>query len=174
MNCKFSSFKSHELLSNDHTIPSFHSIGLWGLVNNAGKLKVGMIDWNSLDTFKSIADVNLWGMILVTQTFLPLVKKSRGRVVNMGSILGEAKLGFNGDTVDCVVGSLKGRKGAISLTREAAHPMRDPCAFSKSRPIRSLDMHRFSRYLGRHTTVVASYEPNNCCIGYLKVVSFRS
>lgn len=68
--------------------------GLWGLVNNAGKLKVGMIDWNSLDSFKSIADVNLWGMILVTQTFLPLVKKSRGRVVNMGSILGRIALPY--------------------------------------------------------------------------------
>lgn len=64
-------------------------IGLWGLVNNAGKLTVGMIEWQPLDSFKRIADVNLWGMICVTQTFLPLVKKARGRVVNMGSILGE-------------------------------------------------------------------------------------
>ena len=69
---------------------SGHFIGLWGLVNNAGKLKVGIVEWQPLDSFKSIADVNLWGMILVTQTFLPLVKKARGRVINMGSILGEA------------------------------------------------------------------------------------
>lgn len=48
-----------------------------------------MIEWQPLDIFKSIADVNLWGMIFVTQTFLPLVKKARGRVVNMGSILGK-------------------------------------------------------------------------------------
>ncbi|XP_029191633.2 short-chain dehydrogenase/reductase family 9C member 7-like [Acropora millepora] len=62
--------------------------GLWGLINNAGKLEVGMVDWQSLESFKGIADVNLWGTILVTQTFLPLVKKARGRVINMGSILG--------------------------------------------------------------------------------------
>ena len=51
-----------------------------------------MVEWQPLDSFKSIADVNLWGMILVTQTFLPLVKKARGRVINMGSILGEASV----------------------------------------------------------------------------------
>jgi len=66
-----------------------HSIGLWGLVNNAGKLSVGMIELQPLDSFKSIADVNLWGAIFVTQTFLPLVKKARGRIVNIGSILGK-------------------------------------------------------------------------------------
>ena len=65
------------------------SIGLWGLVNNAGKLSVGMIELQPLDSFKRIADVNLWGTIFVTQTFLPLVKKARGRIVNIGSILGE-------------------------------------------------------------------------------------
>ena len=69
-----------------------YSTGLWGLVNNAGKLSVGMIELQSLDSFKSIADVNLWGAIFVTQTFLPLVKKARGRIVNIGSILGEMKL----------------------------------------------------------------------------------
>ena len=65
------------------------SIGLWGLVNNAGKLSVGMIELQPLDSFKRISDVNLWGTIFVTQTFLPLVKKARGRIVNIGSILGE-------------------------------------------------------------------------------------
>lgn len=61
-------------------------------MNNAGKLTVGMVEWQPLDSFKNIADVNLWGMISVTQTFLPLVKKARGRVINMGSILGEIQL----------------------------------------------------------------------------------
>jgi len=68
--------------------------GLWGLVNNAGKLSVGMIELQPLDSFKSIADVNLWGAIFVTQTFLPLVKKARGRIVNIGSILGRIVLPY--------------------------------------------------------------------------------
>jgi len=68
--------------------------GLWGLVNNAGKLSVGMIELQPLDSFKRIADVNLWGTIFVTQTFLPLVKKARGRIVNIGSILGRIVLPY--------------------------------------------------------------------------------
>lgn len=59
--------------------------GLWGLVNNAGMLQIGPIEWQSLDDFRRIADVNLWGTIAVTKTFLPLVKHGKGRIVNMGS-----------------------------------------------------------------------------------------
>ncbi|XP_020608496.1 dehydrogenase/reductase SDR family member 9-like [Orbicella faveolata] len=63
--------------------------GLWGLVNNAGILQTLPIEWTPLNTFKRIADVNLWGMIDVTKTFLPLVKKARGRVVNFSSGTGK-------------------------------------------------------------------------------------
>jgi NAD(P)-dependent dehydrogenase (short-subunit alcohol dehydrogenase family) len=35
-----------------------------------------------------LLDVNLFGTIDVTMTFLPLIKKSRGRVVNMSSTAG--------------------------------------------------------------------------------------
>ena len=44
-----------------------------------------------MDIFKRTADVNLWGMIDVTKTFLPLVKKARGRVVNFSSVAGESR-----------------------------------------------------------------------------------
>ena len=49
----------------------------------------GPIEWTPLERMKRIADVNLWGMIDVTKTFLPLVKKSKGRVVNLSSIAGK-------------------------------------------------------------------------------------
>ena len=58
-------------------------------MNNAGIAKAGLIEWTPLEHMKHIADVNLWGMIDVTKTFLPLIKKSQGRVVNMSSIGGE-------------------------------------------------------------------------------------
>jgi retinol dehydrogenase-16 len=38
--------------------------------------------------FASILDVNLLGMIEVTLSMLPLVRKARGRVVNVSSIVG--------------------------------------------------------------------------------------
>ena len=67
-----------------------YQIGIWGLVNNAGIAITGPIEWMPLQKSKRIANVNLWGLIDVTKTFLPLVKKTRGRVVNMSSMLGES------------------------------------------------------------------------------------
>lgn len=62
---------------------------LWGVVNNAGVARLGLIEWMPFDEFKQVADVNLWGLIDVTKTFLPLVKKAEGRVVNFSSMLGQ-------------------------------------------------------------------------------------
>ena len=64
------------------------SDGLWGLVNNAGILCLAPIEWSPLEDFKRTADVNIWGMVDVTKTFLPLLKMSKGRVVNVGGMAG--------------------------------------------------------------------------------------
>lgn len=59
------------------------------MVNNAGILdKVGPMDWLSVDDYRRHCSVNLFGLIDVTMTFLPLVKKSRGRIVNVSSDFG--------------------------------------------------------------------------------------
>ena len=58
-------------------------------MNNAGIVIAGPIEWTPLERMKHIADVNLWGMIEVTKTFLPLIKETQGRVVNLSSQAGE-------------------------------------------------------------------------------------
>ncbi|CAH3014381.1 unnamed protein product [Porites evermanni] len=68
-------------------------VGLWGLVNNAGIAYVMPVEWTPMSIFKRTADVNLWGMIEMTKTFLPLVKRDQGRVVKIGSMAG--RLSFN-------------------------------------------------------------------------------
>ncbi|KAK2146689.1 hypothetical protein LSH36_589g02092 [Paralvinella palmiformis] len=63
--------------------------GLWGLVNNAGIAgQFGPVDWLYLSDYKSCFDVNLFGLIDTTVTFLPLIKQEKGRIINMTSILG--------------------------------------------------------------------------------------
>lgn len=62
--------------------------GLWGLINNAGILVIGPIEWVPMAEYKRNAEVNLWGSIEVTKTFLPLIKKEKGRVVMVSSIAG--------------------------------------------------------------------------------------
>uniref|UniRef100_A0A3P9JVC2 Retinol dehydrogenase 1 n=1 Tax=Oryzias latipes TaxID=8090 RepID=A0A3P9JVC2_ORYLA len=67
--------------------------GLWGLVNNAGRsIPIGPTDWMEMEDFTKVLDVNLIGLIDVTLQFIPLLKKARGRVVNVASILGRLNL----------------------------------------------------------------------------------
>lgn len=64
-------------------------LGLWGVLNNAGVISAyGPPDWFSVDDYRKACEVNLWGLIDLTLTFLPLVKRARGRIVNTSSIGG--------------------------------------------------------------------------------------
>ncbi|GAB1295678.1 RDH16 family member 1 [Apodemus speciosus] len=66
-----------------------HDLGLWGLVNNAGiSIPSGPNEWMNKQDFARVLDVNLLGVIEVTLNLLPLVRKARGRVVNVSSIMG--------------------------------------------------------------------------------------
>ena len=47
-----------------------------------------MIEWQSVEEMKKIVDINLWGMVSVTKAFLPLLKRAKGRVVNVASASG--------------------------------------------------------------------------------------
>nr|XP_061803058.1 retinol dehydrogenase 7-like [Nerophis lumbriciformis] len=63
--------------------------GLWAVVNNAGvAVPTAPCDWLTIDDYKSMLDVNLNGVIAVTLSVLPLIKKARGRVVNVASVFG--------------------------------------------------------------------------------------
>ncbi|XP_062058087.1 short-chain dehydrogenase/reductase family 9C member 7 [Lepus europaeus] len=60
--------------------------GLWALVNNAGVgLPSGPNEWLTKEDFVKVINVNLVGLIDVTLHMLPMIKKARGRVVNMSS-----------------------------------------------------------------------------------------
>ncbi|XP_059575310.1 retinol dehydrogenase 7 [Alligator mississippiensis] len=63
--------------------------GLWGLVNNAGiGVPTAPNEWLSKADFVKVLDVNLIGPIEVTLSLLPLVRRARGRVVNVASAVG--------------------------------------------------------------------------------------
>ncbi|XP_035807057.1 retinol dehydrogenase 7-like [Amphiprion ocellaris] len=63
--------------------------GLWAVVNNAGvSVPSGPVDWLVIEDYKPMLAVNLLGVIDVTLSVLPLIKKARGRVVNVASVFG--------------------------------------------------------------------------------------
>ncbi|XP_026877709.1 D-beta-hydroxybutyrate dehydrogenase, mitochondrial isoform X1 [Electrophorus electricus] len=62
--------------------------GLWAVVNNAGVSTFGEVEFTSMDTYKQVSEVNLWGTIRVTKSLLPLIRRAEGRVVNIASMYG--------------------------------------------------------------------------------------
>ena len=70
--------------------------GLAGLVNNAGIVKPGPLEFQPIADFREQLEVNLFGPLMVTQAFLPLIRQGHGRVVNVGSIGGRLVLPLHG------------------------------------------------------------------------------
>lgn len=70
--------------------------GLQGLVNNAGIGVGGPLEAIPIDDLRKQFDVNVFGLVAATQTFLPLLRKGKGRVVNMSSIGGKIAQAFMG------------------------------------------------------------------------------
>ena len=66
--------------------------GLGGLVNNAGIAIGSPLEVIALSQLRKQLEVNVIGQIAVTQAFLPLLRRARGRIVNMGSIAGRATI----------------------------------------------------------------------------------
>jgi NAD(P)-dependent dehydrogenase (short-subunit alcohol dehydrogenase family) len=64
--------------------------GIQGLFNNAGIGVGGPLEFFDLDELRLQLEVNTVGTLAVTQAFLPLIRKGRGRILNgssMGGIL---------------------------------------------------------------------------------------
>lgn len=61
---------------------------MWAVVNNAGISLPGMIEWQTVEEMKRVVDINLWGVVSITKAFLPLLKRTQGRVVNVASSSG--------------------------------------------------------------------------------------
>ncbi|HEY3957577.1 MAG TPA: SDR family NAD(P)-dependent oxidoreductase [Streptosporangiaceae bacterium] len=60
--------------------------GLAGLVNNAGIGIFGPLELIPVEQFRRQLDVNVTGQLAVTQAMLPLLRRTRGRIVMIGSI----------------------------------------------------------------------------------------
>ena len=83
------------------------------LFNCAGIGSVGNVEETELADFQRLFRVNVEGTFLMTKTALPLLKKSRGSVLNMGSVAG--LVGVKRRFAYCAT------KGAITaLTRQLA------------------------------------------------------
>ena len=57
----------------------------FSLVNNAGLSLNGPLELLSFADIRKLLDVNVYGLLSVTKAFLPLIRESKGRLVNISS-----------------------------------------------------------------------------------------
>jgi NAD(P)-dependent dehydrogenase (short-subunit alcohol dehydrogenase family) len=90
---------------------SLGEAGLAGLVNNAGIGVPGPIEYLDIADLRRQMEINVIGQVAVTQAFLPLIRKAKGRIINVGSVGGKITLPFGG--------ALCGSKHAIESINDA-------------------------------------------------------
>ena len=68
---------------------------LWAVVNNAGIAIPGNADFLTLDDFRRVMEVNFFASVAITKFCIPLLKQSRGRIINISSTCGLVALAAN-------------------------------------------------------------------------------
>jgi NAD(P)-dependent dehydrogenase (short-subunit alcohol dehydrogenase family) len=86
-------------------------LSLCGLVNNAGIGVSAPLEFQPLEDIRRGFEVNVLGQIAVTQAFLPLLRETRGRIVNICSIGDRLAIPFGG--------TLNGTKSAFAMMSES-------------------------------------------------------
>lgn len=62
---------------------------MWGLVCNAGiATALGLDDWFNVDDYKKTLEVNTFGLVRTCHAFKSLIKKGKGRIIIMSSVMG--------------------------------------------------------------------------------------
>jgi NAD(P)-dependent dehydrogenase (short-subunit alcohol dehydrogenase family) len=70
--------------------------GLAGLVNNAGMGTGAPLEFIPMDEMRRLFEVNLFGLLAVSQAFLPLLRQANGRIVNISSTASLLVMPFHG------------------------------------------------------------------------------
>ncbi|WDD36962.1 SDR family NAD(P)-dependent oxidoreductase (plasmid) [Nostoc sp. UHCC 0926] len=73
--------------------------GLFGLVNNAVVAVSGPWECIAIDDLRWQFEVGVFGLIAVTQAFLPMIRKAKGRIINISAIGGRLASPFFGPLV---------------------------------------------------------------------------
>lgn len=72
---------------------------VYGLVNNAGIGISGVLEVTPVTEIRKLMEVNVIGLFAVTQTMIPLLRKGKGRIINIGS--SSSLIAFPGGSVYC-------------------------------------------------------------------------
>lgn len=70
--------------------------GLFALINNAVLAASGPVECIAIDDIKLNFEVNVIGQLAIIQEFLPMLRKAKGRIVNISGICGRVPLPYFG------------------------------------------------------------------------------
>ena len=70
----------------DKTIESFGQVDI--LINNAGMIKLGPLESCPIEDFDQLMNVNVRSMLVLSKLCIPHLRKTKGSIVNMGSVYG--------------------------------------------------------------------------------------
>ena len=96
--------------------------GLAGLINNAGVLFSGPLEFIPLDDLRRQFEVNVFGDIAVIQAFIALIREGKGRIVNVGSLAGRISVPF----FSPLCASKSAMESLTEALRLELHPWRIP------------------------------------------------
>jgi NAD(P)-dependent dehydrogenase (short-subunit alcohol dehydrogenase family) len=68
---------------------------LWAVVHNAGMVLPGFVEYQMMETYRRVMEVNCFAVVNFTQPLIPLLKRSKGRVVIVSSVDGIVSLPAN-------------------------------------------------------------------------------
>ncbi|KAH6669809.1 putative estradiol 17 beta-dehydrogenase [Halenospora varia] len=78
------------------TVKETPNVQLKYLINNAGMGMVMPLLDADIEAAKKVFDVNLWGVLAMTQAFAPMIVKAKGTVINIGSGAGAIHFPWSG------------------------------------------------------------------------------
>lgn len=58
---------------------------IFGLINNAGIGRSGVLEATPVNEIKNVMDVNVIGLMAMTKAMIPMLRKNKGRIINIGS-----------------------------------------------------------------------------------------
>lgn len=88
--------KEDQILAAKETISKLRNQDRFYLVNNAGTAVSGPVEAVPMEDYRKQFEVNFFGLVAVTQTFLPWVRETKGRIINLSSIAGRFASPFMG------------------------------------------------------------------------------
>lgn len=87
-------------VTKDESVAAFAKVvegkcsdGLHGLINNAGIAPTGFIEWAPLSDLQRAMEINVYGQIRMVKALAPLLRKAKGRIVNVSSMCGRLAIG---------------------------------------------------------------------------------